>query len=98
MSAVRNVQPGEVDILARLLGNGHKALPTTIARYIIDLGFSHDERVRMHDLAARNQESLLSSAQRDELIAYSKAGTVLSVLKSKARRALEPKPKKRATS
>jgi hypothetical protein len=40
----------------------------------------------MHDLAVRNQNDELSAAEKEELFAYGKAGTVLSILKSKARR------------
>ena len=88
----------EVAILARILGNGESPLPGAMARYILSLGFSEQDKARMHELALRNQEGALSSAEKDELFAYSKAGTLLSILKSKARRALPSKPKKRTTS
>jgi hypothetical protein len=42
----------------------------------------------MHDLAVRNQSDALSGTERDELFAYEKAGTLLSILKSNARRVL----------
>ncbi|MCI0682164.1 MAG: hypothetical protein L0Y71_08675 [Gemmataceae bacterium] len=88
----------EVAILARVLGNGDSPLPSTIARYILHVGFGEDDKARMHDLAVRNQEDALSAAEKDELFAYSKAGTIISILKSKARRTLQIKPKKRTTS
>lgn len=90
MSATEHDAPPEIAILARLLANGPRPLPTRIASYIIDLGFSQDEKRRIHDLATRNQEGVLSTAEKDELLAYSKAGTLLSILKSKARRVLRP--------
>jgi hypothetical protein len=46
----------------------------------------------MHELAVRNQDGALSKDERDELIAYAKTGSVLSILKSKARRILKNKP------
>jgi hypothetical protein len=70
----------------------------SIARYLLNVGFSEDERAYMHDLVVRNQDDNLSSTEKDELLAYAKAGTLLSILKSKARRALRLKPKKRTTS
>ena len=88
----------EVAILARVLGNGESPLPSTMARYILDLGLSERDKTRMHDLAVRNQDDALSSAEKEELFAYSKAGSLLSILKSKARRTLHIKPKKRTTS
>jgi hypothetical protein len=73
-------------------------MPPTIARYLLKLGFSEDDKARMHDLAVRNQDDALSSGEREELLAYAKAGTLLSILKSKARRALRGKSKKPVSS
>lgn len=88
----------EVTILARLLGKDKESLPPRMARYLMDLGFSDRDKARMHELAERNQNDELSSAEKDELLAYAKAGTLLSILKSKARRALNDKPAKRTAS
>jgi hypothetical protein len=85
-------------ILARVLGNGQGQLPPEMARYILTLGFSDDDKARMHDLAVRNQDDALSPAEKEELFAYAKAGTLLSILKSKARRAVRIKPKKRTAA
>jgi len=88
----------EVAILARILGNGDGDLPREIARYVLTLGFSDHDKARMHDLAVRNQNDALSDAEKEELFAYGKAGTLLSILKSKARRALKVKPRKRSSA
>src|SRR5688572_26147731 len=88
----------EVEILARVLGNGDNRLPSAIARYILLLGFSESDKGRMHELAVRNQNDALSPVEREELMGYSKAGTVLGILKSKARRSLHLRPKKRTTT
>ena len=63
-------------------------LSDELARYILDLGFSERDKARMHDLAVRNQGDGLSPAEREELLAFGKAGDLLSILKSKARRTL----------
>ena len=68
-----------------------------MARYVLNLGFSDQDKARMHDLAVRNQEDALAPGEKEELFAYSKAGTLLSILKSKARRTLKIRPKKRTT-
>ncbi len=78
----------EVTILARVLGDERGELSPEMARHILGLGFSDRDKARMNDLAARNQEGALSDAEKDEMIAFSKAGTMLSILKSKARRTL----------
>ena len=83
----------EAGILARLLSDGRgQQLPRGIARYILELSFTAEDKHRMHDLAVRNQSDALSSAEREELYAYAKAGTVLSILKVKARGVLVMKP------
>src|SRR3954449_12004755 len=78
----------EVTILARILGNENGQLPPELARYILDLGFSDRDKARMHDLAVRNQEDALTPEEKEEMFAFGKAGTLLSILKSKARRTL----------
>jgi hypothetical protein len=88
----------EITILARVLSNGQGQLPAEMARYILTLGFGKHDKARMHDLVVRNQDDALSAAEKEELLAYAKAGSLLSILKSKARRVLGAKPKKRITS
>lgn len=87
--------PSEATILARILCHD---LSPRIARHFLKLAFNPSDKARMHDLAVRNQADALSSAERDELLAYAKAGTLLSILKSRARRVVRIKPKKRHNS
>jgi hypothetical protein len=90
--------PGEteVSILARILADEAGRLPADVAHYLLDLQISDRDKARMHDLAARNQNDDLTPAEKEELVAFSKAATLLSLLKSRARRALgvklEPRP------
>ena len=88
----------EVSILARVLGNESGQLPQELARYILDLGFSDRDKARMHDLIVRNQSDALSSAEKEELFGFGKAGDLLAILKSKARRTLGVKLKNRTMS
>jgi hypothetical protein len=88
----------EVSMLAEILGNGERELTQEIARYILALGFSDEKKARMHELVVRNQKDDLSPAEKEELHAFGKAGDVLAILKSKARRTLGVKPKKRTVS
>jgi len=81
--------PSEVSILARVLGDGQGRLSPTLARHLLTLGFSERDKARMHDLAVLNQDDALSPAEKEELLSYAKAGTLLSILKSRARRVLK---------
>jgi hypothetical protein len=88
----------EVTILARVFSNEHGELSPEIARHILGLGFSDRDKARMHELAVRNQEDALSAAEKEELFAFAKAGDLLSILKSKARRTLGVKLKNNTVS
>jgi hypothetical protein len=78
----------EVTILARILGNEAGQLPADLARYILDLKISERDKARMHELAVRNQRDDLTPAEKEVMFAFGKAGTLLSILKSQARRTL----------
>ncbi len=94
-AAATQNRENEVIILARFLGNGDGQLPNDVARYILDLHVSEGDKARMHDLAVRNQEDGLTPTEKEEMHAYGKATTLLSILKAKARRTLGIKLKSR---
>src|SRR4051812_44878362 len=98
MSATSHASENEVSILARVLGNENGKLPGDLARYILNLTFNERDQARMHDLAVRNQADALSPAEKEELFAFGKAGDLLAILKSKARRTLGVKPQERTFS
>jgi hypothetical protein len=78
---------GENDVttLARVFDNERGVLPRELARSIVDVEFSERDKARTHDLAVRNQDDALSSSEKEELFAFAKAGTLLSILQSKKR-------------
>ena len=63
-------------------------LSRVLARYLLTLGFDQEDRDRMSDLAERNQEGALEPDEVEELQNYVKAGNMLALLHSKARRSL----------
>lgn len=87
-TAAAHASENEVTILARILGNEDGQLPADLARYIVGLQISERDKARMHDLAVRNQDDPLSPAEKEEMHAFGKAATLLSLLKSRARRTL----------
>jgi len=95
MSVAARTGDNEVTILARVFDNERGLLPRDIARSILNVEFSERDKARMHDLAVHNQADGLSAAEKEELYGFAKAGTLLGILKSKARRTLKIKPKKR---
>src|SRR5262249_42867787 len=47
--------PSDVAILGRVLASGDGPLPPEMALYLLGLGFSAADNVRMHELAEKNQ-------------------------------------------
>jgi hypothetical protein len=81
----------EAAIFGRLIRADNGDLPHELARYILTIGFDSQDQARMRDLAARNQEGLLSPEEKEELQGYVKAGHLLALLHSKARKSLKRK-------
>ena len=78
----------EIEIFARLIKADQSDLSRELARYILKLGFEEKDQNRMRQLAERNQDGHLTSQEREELENYVKAGHLLALLHSKARRSL----------
>jgi hypothetical protein len=83
-------QPSDIGIFARMLSNGRPMTPD-LARYVLTLGFSESDQVRMQDLSSRNQQGELSPAEQEELMAFVRASHLLALLHSTARQALNKK-------
>lgn len=96
MSTAARTRDNEVTILARVFDDERGLLPADLARSFVDVEFSERDRARMHDLAVRNQADALTPAEKEELHGFAKAGTLLGILKSKARRTLKIKPTRRS--
>jgi hypothetical protein len=85
----------EAALFGRLFVNDKHRLTTEVARYILDLAFSEEDKARMHELAGKNREGTISPKELRELDDYVKVGDLVAILKSKARMALKkkgPKP------
>ena len=89
-----HARESEATILVRLLCDEDGQLPPELARHILDREFSDRDKARMHELAVANQQGYPSPTEKEELFAFANAGTMLSILKSKARRTLNIKLKK----
>lgn len=92
-TSTRETGENEVTILARILADEDGRLPEHLARYILDLKIGERDKTRMHDLATRNQDDALTPREKEELHGFAKAASLLSLLKSKARRTLGVKPR-----
>jgi hypothetical protein len=79
----------EAAIWERVMGPEKNGLSAAAARAILKLGFSDEDKDRMHELARKNREGALSEREKEEFEAYVKVGDLLSLLHLKARRSLK---------
>jgi len=77
----------EAAILKRLIRPGEK-LSQAAARALLRLDFDEADRVRMHELAQKNQADDLSQKEESELQSYLKVGLFLDLLHAKANHSL----------
>lgn len=78
----------EAAIWERVIHPDGKLTPEA-ARAILRLKFPAADRQRMHDLARKAQEGKLSPDEQADIENYERVGTMLSILKSKARKLLK---------
>jgi hypothetical protein len=87
----RQTGTSEVAIFGRILTNGQAEMSSELAEYVLTLGFSEGDQARMKDLAERNQDGALSPEEQEELMSFVRAGHLLALLHSKARKSLRKK-------
>jgi hypothetical protein len=88
------IAPPEAEIWERIV-HPRGPMSKAAARRIQNLKFPAQDRERMHDLAQRNQRGELSDEEEYELDHYCRVGTLLSILKVRARRLLKARPTRR---
>jgi hypothetical protein len=75
-------------ILARVVQPERGDMNPDAARAILAWDFPSADRDRMHQLAVKNQDGLLTEAEQQELDSYRRVGRFLDLLSSKARQSL----------
>ncbi len=78
----------EAAILARILGPGQMKLSPEAAEAILAVAFSQIDNDRMQELAAKARAGILNQEEHDEVEAYGRVGSLISMLKSTARQTL----------
>jgi hypothetical protein len=84
----------EVAIFVRMWERAPGGMTPGIARQILKLGFDDVDRNRIRDLLERNREEGLSPQEAKQLDSYVKAGDLLAILQSRARKLLKVPPPK----
>ncbi|MBI3409116.1 MAG: hypothetical protein HY040_12285 [Planctomycetes bacterium] len=89
MSTQNNMESSEAGVFGRIIQSDRGNLAPELARYLLELRFSETDEARMHELAVKNQEKKLSRKEKEELLGFAKAGCLLGILHSKARKSLK---------
>jgi hypothetical protein len=79
----------EAAIWARLIQPERDDLTGEAARSILRIRFGEEDRKLIHELLVKNQQGALSSEERVELENFRRAGYLLDLMHSKARRSLK---------
>ena len=83
----------EADIWERVI-HPRGRLSKQAARRILDLEFTEEDLARMRDLAARNRRGELTEDEEADLDHFCRVGTLLSILKIRARGVLKSRTRK----
>ncbi|HZV07404.1 MAG TPA: hypothetical protein VE999_20135 [Gemmataceae bacterium] len=70
----------EAAIFSRVFAEGRRSLTPELARHILTLGFSDDDKARMHELAVKNQEGRISPEELRGLVGYIKVADLVAIL------------------
>jgi hypothetical protein len=79
----------EAAIWRRLVEGDQLCFTPAAAKAILAVGFAPADQERMRQLMARSKEGNLTAEEQAEIDAFSQVGSVLGILKSKARQSLE---------
>ena len=79
----------EAAIFGRLLDVQSEHLTPDLARHILALNFTTQDRARIHELIVKNQQGQLTPDEQAELDNYNHVGDLLSLWHSKARVAMK---------
>jgi hypothetical protein len=91
MPTARSARNGtsEAAIFVRVFADGKQGLTPELARHVLALGFSDEDKARMHELAIKNQEGNISAEELRDLDSYVKVADLVAILQSKARKLLK---------
>lgn len=73
-------------------------LSASAARSILGIEFSEKDKRRMRELAAKARAGTLTSSEQSEIDTYGRVSSLLSILKSKARKSLKQRAKSNGSS
>jgi hypothetical protein len=84
-------ETSDLAIFGRIIRTDRGDLPRSVARYVLTLDFPEADKARMHQLAVDNQAGALTASEQEVLANYVRAGHLLALLQSKARKSLRRK-------
>lgn len=80
------------DLLARVIVPDEPSLSEHAARSLLALHFPPEDVERMNELAEKNRLGSLTQAEQVEMDTYTRVGSLVNLLKAKARKSLREGP------
>lgn len=80
----------EFNLLDRVIASPGATMSRAAAEEVLKWGFSAEDQQRMSELAAKARQGELSEDERAEIEEFERIGCFLGIVKSKARRSLQP--------
>jgi hypothetical protein len=87
--ATKQAPTGEAAIFSRIFQGDQAVFSPDAARSLLALDFSAEDKRRMRALAAKAREGKLTPQEQTELDNYGKVGSLLGIMKSRARKYLK---------
>jgi hypothetical protein len=79
----------EAAILSRVIQASKLPRSKDAARALLELGFSEEDRKKMHQLSVKNQQGRLSHEEERELDSYVRIGRLLDLLSARLRKVIK---------
>lgn len=79
-------------LVERVIGLDRNDMPPEAARFMLALGFTDADKMRMTDLSSKASLGTLTEAESQEIDAFLLLSDFLAILKSKARMSLKSAP------
>jgi hypothetical protein len=89
MATLQGISGGrEAAILARLI-RPEDELPAEAAKALLEIRFDRSDLDRIHELVTKNQDNVLTPAEKADLESYLLVSSFLDLMHAKARRSLK---------
>jgi hypothetical protein len=82
------IEPNDMSVFGRIIDPENPFMSKAAAEGVLALNFTLDDQARLKELAAKARAGTLTRREKKEVEVFARVGSMLGMLKSKARRTL----------